>query len=199
MVRAKSVSPTSTPRGNDPDTDDREGYASGVGGDYGPAVGLLLGDGGIPPCAKPTTTGAWWFFWQHNITEDLMLHAAYGFMQMNEVADGVDDDFGSEFDLGLQYFIMKNLRYRAYLAYFMPGSYLDDTLGYETDSAHGPSVMSCGWTSNLVISVLNRKSPGIFPGDFFCLITGKNQFELGERVSKKVKLIIRRLLVCFCL
>ena len=74
-------------------------------------------------------------FWQHNITEDLMLHAAYGFMQMNEVADGVDDDFGSEFNLGLQYYIMKNLRYRAYLAYFMPGSYLDDTLGYETDSA----------------------------------------------------------------
>ena len=65
--------------------------------------GEPTGAGGIPTRLKQTTTGAWLLFWQHNITEDLMLHAAYGFLNVNEPGAGVDDDYGSEFDLGIQY------------------------------------------------------------------------------------------------
>jgi len=67
-------------------------------------------------------------WWDHSLTEDLMLHAAYGWIKINKpgkTAGGanISDDYGSEFDLGIAYKLMNNLEYQAHFGYFMPGDF----------------------------------------------------------------------------
>ncbi|MBU2546817.1 MAG: hypothetical protein KKB20_00275 [Proteobacteria bacterium] len=78
-----------------------------------------------------------WSAWvDHSLTEDLILHAAYGYIRRIEKAStwfGLDGyyhayadqslDYGQEFDLGLSYKIMDNLTYQAHFGYFWAGDW----------------------------------------------------------------------------
>ncbi len=50
-----------------------------------------------------------------------MLNAAFGYIGINEVANGWDDTYGTEVDFGISYGVMANLTYNATFGYFMPG------------------------------------------------------------------------------
>ncbi len=114
-------------QGDDDATDNKVKGLITTGGDFCPLLLLYdecitnVGDG-----ANHWTFGLWW---NHNITESLMLNAAYGYVKMNEVPTGFDDNHGSEFDFGLSYQIMPNLTYSAIFGYFMPGDYIKDMMG----------------------------------------------------------------------
>jgi hypothetical protein len=78
-----------------------------------------------------------WSAWvDHSLTEDLILHAAYGYMRRLEKLQpwfGRDGwlhayadqslDYGQEIDLGLSYKIMDNLTYQAHFGYFWAGDW----------------------------------------------------------------------------
>ena len=78
-----------------------------------------------------------WTAWiDHSLTEDLILHAAYGYMRRLEKPQpwfGRDGwyhayadqslDYGQELDLGLSYKIMDNLTYQAHFGYFWAGDW----------------------------------------------------------------------------
>lgn len=114
-------------QGDDDLADDEiEGFASGSGADFVPL--LLAYDIGVgnAVAAGPGNTNnhqiisAWW---DHSVTEDLLLHAAWGWMSRLEVPDGWDESMGNEFDFGLSYNLMDNLNYTALFGYFMAGDY----------------------------------------------------------------------------
>ena len=133
----------------DGDTTDwkRDGLTA-AGGDFTPFA--VAYDEGVAPAAlpggalragKPGLQGIsdaanhWMLgFWvDYSVTEDLMLHAAYGYFNINEVGeysyDGgatwkdQDHNFGSEIDLIAKYTIMPNLSFTFEFGYFMPGDY----------------------------------------------------------------------------
>lgn len=79
------------------------------------AVGLNMT---MTNAANHSIFGLWW---DHHLTEDLLVHAGYGYINLNEVPTGVDDHYGSEIDVGLVYRIMDGLDYTAVLGYFLPG------------------------------------------------------------------------------
>jgi len=114
-------------QGDDPTTTELEGTV-GSGGDFEPLllvyeIGLWYAAGpGLPNLAE-NGNNHWIFglYWNHSVTEDLMLNAAYGYINLNEVPAGVDDSYGSEFDFGISYGVMANLTYNATFGYFMPG------------------------------------------------------------------------------
>ncbi|MDY6851091.1 MAG: hypothetical protein SV487_03310 [Thermodesulfobacteriota bacterium] len=66
-------------------------------------------------------------WWDHTLTENLMMHAAYGWIKRDQrvyaVALDESDEYGSEFDFGLVYQVMENLEYQVHFAYFMPGDW----------------------------------------------------------------------------
>lgn len=135
-------------------TDDKDFTTSG--GDYYPLV--LFQDEGvaIPGLVSPlygsNNTANFWqlaFWWDHSLTEDLLLHAAYGYFAVNELnaaqvkADGseYDKSIGSEIDIGLRYNIMQNLTYTAIFGYFIPGDYIKDAAETEVGRDVGNSYM----------------------------------------------------------
>ena len=59
----------------------------------------------------------------YDITEAMMLHAALGYFQMNEVPTGWGEHFGWELDLGFTWQLMDGLRYSTMAGYFFPGDY----------------------------------------------------------------------------
>ena len=59
----------------------------------------------------------------YNLTEDLILHAAYGYISMNEVPEGWDKEYGQEVDFSLRWGIMDNMIFTANFGYFMPGKF----------------------------------------------------------------------------
>ena len=119
-----------------------------AGGDFLPFV--VAYDEGVAPAAlpggalragKPGLRGIFnaanhWMlgFWvDYSVTENLMLHAAYGYFNINEVGEysydggatwkGQDHNFGSEIDFIAKYTIMPNLDFTFEFGYFMPGDY----------------------------------------------------------------------------
>lgn len=115
----------------------------GAGGDFTPyliAFDLGLGDNAIGGARRQNywMVGLWV---DHNLTENLLLHAAYAYMQVNKpgkkwnsLTDDASKNYGSEFDLGLAYKVMDNLNYTAVFGYFIPGDYHKETwlAGQET-------------------------------------------------------------------
>jgi hypothetical protein len=59
----------------------------------------------------------------YEITEDMMLHGALGYFQINEAPNGWADHFGWEIDLGFNWLLMDGLRYTTMVGYFFPGDY----------------------------------------------------------------------------
>jgi hypothetical protein len=129
-------------QGDDDPLDDEDEANVAAGDDYEPLI-LFLEEGIAVTGLASTIWGSggntanWWhfgFWWDHSLTEDLLLHAAYGYFKVNEVADTqvkadgseYDDTLGSEIDIGIKYNVMKNLTYTAIFAYFMPGDYIKD-------------------------------------------------------------------------
>lgn len=85
--------------------------------------------------------GAWV---DHNISEDLLFHAAAGYFGINEpgkkklnASEDAASDYGMEFNAGVTYQIMSNLSWELQLAYFVAGDYLKDSLGHEVGNAYG--------------------------------------------------------------
>jgi hypothetical protein len=75
----------------------------------------------IADAANQWMVGAWV---DYSVTEDLMLHAAFGYFAVNEVpSKDWDKHVGTEFDLGLSYNIMSNLTYTLDAGYFWAGDY----------------------------------------------------------------------------
>ena len=133
----------------DGDTTDwkRDGLAS-TGGDFTPFV--VAYDEGVAPAVLPggalragkpglqgigNAANHWMLgFWvDYSVTENLMLHAAYGYFNINEVGEYTYDggatwkdqshNFGSEIDFIVDYTIMPNLTFSFEFGYFMPGDY----------------------------------------------------------------------------
>ncbi len=122
-------------QGDDNAADDKMKGVVGTGYDYVPLfivydTGMILSRN---DSANQKVLGVWV---DHNLTEDLLLHASFGYMKVNEVADGVDDYYGSELDLAVKYKIMSNLEYTLGFGYFAPGDYFKDTLGHEVGNVY---------------------------------------------------------------
>jgi hypothetical protein len=64
--------------------------------------------------------GAWW---DHNITEKMMVHAALGYFEKLKSPGGVNKSYGWEVDLGYTWNIMDGLRYTTMVGYFVPGKW----------------------------------------------------------------------------
>ena len=79
-----------------------------------------LSVGTLTDTSNHWTLGLWW---EHSVTENLMLNGAFGYIKIDEVPDGWDDVYGSEFDVGMSYGLMANLTYNAKFGYFMPGDW----------------------------------------------------------------------------
>ncbi|MBF0529507.1 MAG: hypothetical protein HQK55_09600, partial [Deltaproteobacteria bacterium] len=115
-----------------------------AGAGVGAATSPLTGGTGFPTAT--TIVGGDSNFWMleawadYNVTEDLMLHTALGYMQVNEtgrnpwaggrantatgfVGRNIDKNFGTEFNVSGKYQIMKNLSYKLELGYFWAGNY----------------------------------------------------------------------------
>ncbi len=109
-------------QGDDDVTDDKVKGRVATGGDFCPL--LIVYDIGLLNDANNNWSLGLWV--DHNITEKLMLHAAFGYVKINETemfgAD-VDDHFGNEFDVGLVYKIFDNLTYEALFGYFVAGDF----------------------------------------------------------------------------
>lgn len=118
-------------QGDDPNTTEVEGTV-GSGDDFEPLllvyeIGLQYAGAVLPDAdlSGHDASNHWIFglYWNHNVTEDLMLNAAFGYIGINEVANGWDDTYGTEVDFGISYGVMANLTYNATFGYFMPGDY----------------------------------------------------------------------------
>ncbi len=123
-------------QGDDDATDDKMKGMVGSGFDYVPlfiAYDTAMGAFSLNDAANHQALGVWV---DHNITENLVFHAAYGYIDMSEVPDGVGKHYGSEFDMALKYTIMKNLDYTLAFGYLAPGDYFKDMLGHETGNVY---------------------------------------------------------------
>ncbi|MEW6261949.1 MAG: porin [Thermodesulfobacteriota bacterium] len=88
------------------------------------------GGAGLAGSSNHWTLGVWW---DHSVTEDLMVHAAYGYMDVlnagrNRWADygrgrDIKKHYGQEFDVSLVYTIMSNLTVQLDMGYFWAGDY----------------------------------------------------------------------------
>ncbi len=113
-------------QGDDDVTDDKVKGLTRSGADFIPlliAYDIGLSTWNLCDQANHWTFGLWW---NHNLTESLLLQAAYGYIKINETemfGPNVDDSYGSEIDFGLLYNFMENLSYEVRLGYFMPGDF----------------------------------------------------------------------------
>lgn len=89
-------------------------------------------------------------WWDHTLTENLMMHAAFGWIKKDEeygpvglfgaavnpaIAD-ISDEYGSEFNLGFVYKVMENLEYQVHFAYFIPGDWIK---AFKADALGAPN------------------------------------------------------------
>lgn len=106
---------------------------------YGVGVGPDAVVGGYNygnPYDLTNTQSNYWMLaaWlDHNLTEDVLLHAAVGYFGVNEtgkkygsLTEDANGHYGTEINLGMKYSIMSNLDWEIQLAYFMSGDYLKD-------------------------------------------------------------------------
>lgn len=122
--------------GDDPDTDEYEAY-TGTGADFIPMFVAYDAFGYFADSANHHFVGAWV---DHSVSEDLMLHAAFGWFKVIEVPDEVDDAGGIEFDFGVSYNVMSNLNNTLMFGYFMPGDYFKG--GYDIDLGNAYAIQN---------------------------------------------------------
>ncbi|MDP3028052.1 MAG: hypothetical protein Q8O04_00855 [Deltaproteobacteria bacterium] len=73
----------------------------------------------------------------YQCSPELALHGALGAAYADKVGAGVDDEFGTEFDLGLKYQIMSNLAYELHFGYLWTGDFFKGPAGkYTTDDIY---------------------------------------------------------------
>ena len=65
----------------------------------------------------------------YNITENMMVHGALGYFQINETPTGWSDQFGWEADIGFNWQLMDGLRYSTLFGYFWAGDYNEAGIG----------------------------------------------------------------------
>ena len=93
------------------------------GGDYCPlliAYDVDLETTGLNGTPNHWSIVAWW---DHSLTEELMVHAAYGYMYINNVPKNVKHDYGHEVDAGLKASIYDNATLSTRFGYFIAGKY----------------------------------------------------------------------------
>lgn len=131
-------------QGDDDPTDKTFKGLATAGGDFNPF--FLTTNIGLDHAYDLVDGSNYWMLgaWvDHNISEDLMLHAAAGYFGINEPgqktlnpAEDAAKDYGMEFNAGMTYQIMSNLNWELQLAYFVSGDYLKDKLGREVGNAY---------------------------------------------------------------
>jgi hypothetical protein len=127
---------------------------------YNYGTGSYLYTQGTPNVSNQSNHWLLGLWADHNLTENLMLHAALGYMQMNEAPNDVwnaagttkllDYDskaYGVEFDLGLSLKLMDGLNYYTLFGYFWPGDY--NQFGVMNNNDLGPAY---GWLNQLTLS-----------------------------------------------
>ena len=93
------------------------------GGDYCPlliAYDVDLDTTGLNDQPNHQSIVAWW---DHNLTEELILEAAYGYIYVNNVPRNVKHDYGHEIDAGLKASIYENAEFTSRFGYFIAGKY----------------------------------------------------------------------------
>jgi hypothetical protein len=119
-------------QGDDPGTTDKnEGAATG-GVDFSPLLILYndltvkwMGDMGDAVETGDTLSNAFYYqiFAGMSPVEKLDLYATYALVKADEVAPGVDDSIGSEFDVTAAYKLYDNLQYQVGFGYFWTGDW----------------------------------------------------------------------------
>ncbi|MFH1137763.1 MAG: hypothetical protein V1816_16975 [Pseudomonadota bacterium] len=82
--------------------------------DYG------LENAGLYDSANHWSVVAWW---DQSLTEEIMLHAAYGYIAVNQAPDNVKRDYGHEIDSGLSARLYRSSVFTTTFGYFFPGEY----------------------------------------------------------------------------
>ncbi|MFH1139447.1 MAG: hypothetical protein V1816_25465 [Pseudomonadota bacterium] len=128
------------------------------GGDYCPLlISYDVGLEGANVYNQPNHQSivAWW---DHSLTEELMVHAAYGYMHVNNVPKHYKHDFGHEVNAGLKASIYGNVELSTRFGYFIAGKY---QRGSEGQYVNGVKVNSnwdrkinngWAWKNELVIN-----------------------------------------------
>jgi hypothetical protein len=70
----------------------------------------------------------------YKISDTMKMYSTLAWIQADEMASGIDDDLGVEFDIGFEWKFMPNIAYRVDAGYWWTGSYFDDAAGVGLDS-----------------------------------------------------------------
>ncbi|MFH1138346.1 MAG: hypothetical protein V1816_19915 [Pseudomonadota bacterium] len=95
----------------------------GAGADYLPllvAYDIGLDTTGLNDQPNHWSLVAWW---DHSLTEELMIQAAYGYVYVNNVPHNTKHDYGQEVDAGLKASIYGNAKFTTRFGYFIAGKY----------------------------------------------------------------------------
>ncbi|MFH1136383.1 MAG: hypothetical protein V1816_09915 [Pseudomonadota bacterium] len=95
----------------------------GAGGDYCPllvAYDVDLDTTGLNDQPNHWSLVAWW---DHSLTEELMVEAAYGYIYVNNTPRNVKHDYGHEVDAGVKASIYENAELSSRFGYFIAGKY----------------------------------------------------------------------------
>ena len=82
--------------------------------DYG------IEDADLYDSANHWSVVAWW---DKSLTEEVMLHAAYGYIKVNQAPDNVKRDYGHEIDSGITAKLSGSAVFTTTFGYFIPGQY----------------------------------------------------------------------------
>ncbi|MDD5450606.1 MAG: hypothetical protein PHT49_01755 [Desulfovibrionales bacterium] len=116
------------------DTTRKAGYSNTTGEQFG----LPGTDGG----ANDTATGSqvYWLYADYEVNPQLAVHGALAVAYADKVNSSLyqDDEFGTEFDLGLKYQLMSNLAYELHFGYLWTGDFFKGTSAnnYNTDDVY---------------------------------------------------------------
>jgi hypothetical protein len=70
----------------------------------------------------------------YKISDTMKMYSTLAWIQADEMASGIDDDLGVEFDIGFEWKFMPNIAYRVDAGYWWTGGYFDDAAGVGLDS-----------------------------------------------------------------
>jgi hypothetical protein len=74
----------------------------------------------------------------YKISDTMKLSAILGILQAEEMANGIDDDLGMEFDISFEWKLMPNLKYMIDFGYWNPGDYFEDVfVGLDDNNVMG--------------------------------------------------------------
>ena len=122
----------------------------GAGADYCPlliAYDVDLDTVGLNDQPNHWSIVAWW---DHNLTEELMVEAAYGYIYVNNVPSNVKHDYGHEFDAGVKAKIYDNASFNTRFGYFVAGKY---HRGAKVNGSYATKINNGWvWKNELVVS-----------------------------------------------